>query len=51
VPLVIAPLLRLVGASSNPYLSMFVETGVIVFLMVYAVMPYYTKLLWRWLFM
>lgn len=50
VPLIVAPLLRLAGALSNHYLSIFVETGVIVFLMVYVVMPYYTRLLRRWLF-
>jgi antibiotic biosynthesis monooxygenase (ABM) superfamily enzyme len=50
VPLVVAPLLRLVGAPNNYYLSMFVVTGVVVFLMVYVVMPYYTKLIRRWLF-
>jgi antibiotic biosynthesis monooxygenase (ABM) superfamily enzyme len=50
VPLVVAPLLRLAGAPNNYYLSMFVVTGVVVFLMVYVVMPYYTKLIRRWLF-
>jgi antibiotic biosynthesis monooxygenase (ABM) superfamily enzyme len=50
VPLVIAPLLRLAGAPDNHYLTMFFVTGVVVFLMVYIVMPNYTKLIRRWLF-
>jgi antibiotic biosynthesis monooxygenase (ABM) superfamily enzyme len=34
----------------NPFLSTLVGTGVVAFLMVYVVMPRYTKLVARWLF-
>jgi antibiotic biosynthesis monooxygenase (ABM) superfamily enzyme len=50
VPLLVAPLLRLTGAPDNHYLTMLAVTGVITFLMVYAVMPNYTRLIRRWLF-
>jgi uncharacterized protein len=50
VPLLVTPLLRLAGAPDSHYLTMLVVTGVIVFLMVYVVMPHYTRLLRRWLF-
>ena len=50
VPLVVSPLLRLLGAPDNHYLTTLVVTGTVVFLMVYVVMPHYTKLIRRWLF-
>lgn len=50
VPLVIRPLLRQVGAPDNYLLTTFAVTGTVVFLMVYVVMPRYTKLLLKWLF-
>lgn len=50
VPLVVAPLLRLLEVPDNRLLTTFVVTGTVVFLMVYVVMPRYTKLLKRWLF-
>lgn len=50
VPLAIAPALRLLGAPDNNLLTTLAVTGTVVFLMVYVVMPRYTKLLKRWLF-
>jgi uncharacterized protein len=50
VPLVIRPLLQRLGAPDNPLLTTLVVTGTVVFLMVYFVMPRYTKLIKRWLF-
>jgi antibiotic biosynthesis monooxygenase (ABM) superfamily enzyme len=45
VTLVVRPLLP-----KNYFLTTLVVTGIVVFLMVYLVMPRYTKLLHRWLF-
>ena len=50
VPLAVAPVLRLRGAPGHRYLTMLAVTGVVTFLMVYVVMPRYTKLIRRWLF-
>lgn len=50
VPLVVTPLLRSLRAPDNPLLTALVVTGIVVFLMVYVVMPRYTKLIKRWLF-
>jgi uncharacterized protein len=50
VPLVIVPALHLVGWSENRYLVALFVTAAVVFLMVYVVMPRYTKLVRRWLF-
>jgi uncharacterized protein len=50
VPLVIRPLLQRLGAPDNPLLTTLVVTGTVVFLMVYLIMPRYTKLIKRWLF-
>jgi len=50
VPLAVAPVLRLLGVADNRPLTILIATGIDVFLMVYLVMPRYTKLLHRWLF-
>jgi len=50
VPLLVAPLLHRLGAPGSRLLTTLVATGIDVFLMVYLVMPRYTKLLHRWLF-
>ena len=50
VPIVIAPALRLLHVPDNHFLTTFAVTGTVVFLMVYLVMPRYTKLIHRWLF-
>lgn len=44
------PLLQALGAPDNPLLTTLAVTGTVVFLMVYVVMPRYTKLVKRWLF-
>ncbi|TCT22185.1 antibiotic biosynthesis monooxygenase [Thiobaca trueperi] len=49
-PLVVAPAFRLAGIPTNPLLTTLVVTAVVVFLMVYVVMPRYTRLVQRWLF-
>ena len=50
VPLVIKPVLRILHVPDNQYLTTFAVTGTVVFLMVYLVMPRYTKFIQRWLF-
>ncbi len=50
VPLLVAPVLQLLDFPSNRFTSTLAVTGVVVFLMVYVVMPRYTRLLQRWLF-
>lgn len=50
VPLVVLPGLRaLHGSENRPFTTLFV-TGSIVFLMVYVVMPRYTKMVRKWLY-
>ena len=50
VPLFVLPLLRVFGIPSNHYIDTLAVTGVVVSLMVFVVMPRYTRLLSRWLF-
>lgn len=50
VPLIVTPVLRQINAPQNRFLTVFAVTGTVVFLMVYVIMPRYTKLLKRWLF-
>ncbi|MFI2810218.1 MULTISPECIES: antibiotic biosynthesis monooxygenase [Microbulbifer] len=50
MPLLILPALRAAGSPENRLLDTFVLTGSIVFLMVYVIMPRYTKLIRHWLF-
>jgi antibiotic biosynthesis monooxygenase (ABM) superfamily enzyme len=50
VPLVVVPVLRMLGAFENRYFVTLCATGVVVFLTTYVVMPNYTKLIKRWLF-
>lgn len=50
VPLAVTPVLHALGVPDSRPLSTLLATGVVVFLMVYAVMPRYTRLLQRWLF-
>lgn len=50
VPIIVSPVLRLLGIPDHRLLTTFVVTGTIVVLMVYVIMPRYTKLVKRWLF-
>ena len=50
VPLIVSPVLRLVGIPEHRLFTAFVVTGTIVMLMVYVIMPRYTKLVKRWLY-
>jgi antibiotic biosynthesis monooxygenase (ABM) superfamily enzyme len=50
VPAVIASLLSQVGGPVNQYVVSFLATMIIVFLMIYVIMPRYTKLVSRWLY-
>ncbi|NQD91882.1 antibiotic biosynthesis monooxygenase [Pseudomonas sp. CrR25] len=50
VPLVVNPVLHYLGVPNNSLITTLVVTGVIVSLMVYVIMPRYTKLIQRWLF-
>lgn len=50
VPVIVSPVLRLLGVADNHLLTTLVVTGTVVFLMIYVVMPRYTRLVRRWLF-
>lgn len=49
-PLAVLPLLGLFHISGNRYVDTFFITGTIVFLMVYVIMPRYTKWIKKWLY-
>jgi antibiotic biosynthesis monooxygenase (ABM) superfamily enzyme len=49
-PFVVAPALHLVGAPASVPLTTLAVTAIVVFLMVYVVMPRYTRMVQRWLF-
>lgn len=50
VPLLVVPALRAFGVAAHPAITTLVVTAVVVCLMVYVVMPRYTRLARRWLF-
>ncbi len=50
VPLIVMPLLKALGIPSNPLFTTLAVTGVVVFSMVYLIMPRYTRLVQKWLF-
>ena len=50
VPRIVKPALGAIGFPSNALLNTLAVTAVIVYLMVYVVMPRYTRLVQRWLF-
>lgn len=50
VPYLVDPILELLGIAGSRVLSTLLVTAVIVFLMVYVIMPRYTRLVQRWLF-
>lgn len=50
LPVVVVPGLKALGVPQMPPITTFVVTGLVVFLMVYVVMPRYTRLMQRWLF-
>jgi len=50
IPLIILPFLRFLKIPINHYFDGLIVSGGIVFLMVYVVMPKYTKLIRKWLF-
>jgi antibiotic biosynthesis monooxygenase (ABM) superfamily enzyme len=50
VPLVVLPALRLLGVPDHHILTTLFVTATVVFLMVYVVMPSYTRLVRKWLF-
>jgi hypothetical protein len=50
IPLAVLPVLRQLGIPQDHYIDTLFVTLLIVFLMVYLVMPRYTKLIQRWLF-
>lgn len=50
VPWLVVPVSRSLGLPQDPTLNTLLVTGVVVFLMVYVVMPRYTRLMQRWLF-
>jgi len=50
IPLIILPLLRQLGIPQDRYIDSLFITGIVVSLMVYVIMPRYTRLIQRWLF-
>lgn len=50
LPLLLVPLLRQLGLPANHYVDVLIITAIVVWLMVYIVMPRYTKLVRNWLF-
>lgn len=50
VPLIVTPALQAVGIPDKPPLTTLVVTALVVFSMVYVVMPRYTRMVQRWLF-
>ncbi|WP_199913430.1 antibiotic biosynthesis monooxygenase [Flagellimonas amoyensis] len=50
VPIVLMPLFKELKISEYRYVSSLLVTGLIVFLMVYLIMPNYTKLIKKWLY-
>lgn len=50
VPLALLPLLRWLNLPEQLYIDTLILTAIVVFLMVYVVMPRYTKLVRNWLF-
>lgn len=49
-PFVVTPVLQYLGVPNNRFITTFAVTGIVVYLMVYVVMPRYTKRIQRWLF-
>jgi antibiotic biosynthesis monooxygenase (ABM) superfamily enzyme len=49
-PWLVAPALEVIGIRDSPALTTLAVTAVVVFLMIYLVMPRYTRLVRRWLF-
>jgi antibiotic biosynthesis monooxygenase (ABM) superfamily enzyme len=47
---VFAPIMHTMGIPENRYLKTFMISGIVVYLMVYVIMPRFTKLLKRWLY-
>jgi antibiotic biosynthesis monooxygenase (ABM) superfamily enzyme len=50
IPLLVLPFLRFLKIPENHYYDSLINSGFIVFLMVFAVMPNYTKLIKKWLY-
>lgn len=50
IPLLVLPILRGLQIPANHYFDALVNSGFIVFLMVFVVMPNYTKLIKKWLY-
>jgi uncharacterized protein len=50
IPIIINPVLKYLEIQNNRFIATLAVTGLIVFLMVYLVMPRYTRLVQRWLF-
>jgi hypothetical protein len=50
VTVILTPLLHALGMPPNPYIETLAVSAVVVSLMVYLVMPHYTKLIHRWLY-
>jgi len=50
IPFISLPFLRFLKIPANHYLDALANSGLIVFLMVFAVMPNYTKLIRKWLY-
>lgn len=50
VPLLIIPFLKILGFPENKLISSFFISGIVVFVMVFLLMPIYTRLIRKWLY-
>jgi antibiotic biosynthesis monooxygenase (ABM) superfamily enzyme len=50
IPLIVLPILRFLQIPANHYFDALINSGFIVFLMVFVVMPNYTKIIKKWLY-
>ncbi|MDR6845718.1 antibiotic biosynthesis monooxygenase [Flavobacterium granuli] len=50
IPMLLLPLLRNFGFPQNRYIDSFFVSGIIVFIMIYLLMPPYTRLIKKWLY-
>lgn len=50
VPFMVSPVLRSLNIPNNRFLDTFFVSGLIVLFMIYLIMPYYTRLIRKWLY-
>ena len=50
VPLVVLPILKVLSIPEDKFISSFFVSGIVVFIMIYLLMPKYTRLIRKWLY-